>query len=51
VGVRRQLTLFVAPEASSSIEAVCEVVDPVQSRLIRAHVTLGREGELAASAA
>ncbi len=46
--IRRQLTLFVPPEASAAIEAVRRDADPVQHALIAAHVTLAREDELAA---
>jgi 2'-5' RNA ligase len=45
--VRRQLTLFVPAPYAAAIEAVRQVVDPVQHRLIAAHVTLCREDELA----
>jgi hypothetical protein len=43
---RRQLTLFLAGENAAAVEAVRRVVDPVQYRLIPAHVTLCREEEL-----
>jgi hypothetical protein len=46
--VRHQLSLFVPPEASGPFEAVRRAVDPVQHRLIPAHVTLCREDELEA---
>jgi hypothetical protein len=46
--VRRQLTLFLAGEMAAAVEAVRRVVDPVQYRLIPAHVTLCREEEVAA---
>lgn len=45
--VRRQLTLFVPAPESLVLEAVRRQVDPVQHRLIAAHVTLCREDELA----
>jgi hypothetical protein len=45
--VRRQLTLFVAPEVSVALERIRALVDPVQRGLIAAHVTLCREDELA----
>jgi hypothetical protein len=45
-GVRKQLTLFVPPDAAVDIEAVRKLVDPVQFGLIAAHVTLCREDEL-----
>jgi len=44
--VRKQLTLFVPPDAAQGIEAVRELVDPVQHARIAAHVTLCREDEL-----
>ena len=43
---RRQLTLFVPNDAAHTLEAVRERLDPVQHRLIPAHVTLCREDEL-----
>lgn len=43
---RSQLTLFVPEGTNVSIESVRRVVDPVQHRLIPAHVTLCREDEL-----
>jgi hypothetical protein len=46
-GIRRQLTMFVPLPHAVAIEAVRREVDPVQSRLIPAHVTLCREDELA----
>jgi hypothetical protein len=46
MAVRRQLTLFAPPEASGPVEAVRQAVDPIQHRLIRAHVTLCREEDL-----
>lgn len=45
-GTRRQLSMYVPRDAAGGIEAVRRVVDPVQSRLIPAHVTLCREDEL-----
>ena len=47
MGVRRQLTLFLAGEMAATVEAVRRVVDPEQYRLIPAHVTLCREEEIA----
>lgn len=44
--IRSQLSLLVPPERSPDIEAIRRVVDPVQRRLIPAHVTLCREDEL-----
>lgn len=43
---RKQLSLYVPEDAAREIEAVRRVVDPIQSRLIPAHVTLCREDEL-----
>lgn len=43
---RRQLSLYASVASSTAIEAVRAVVDPVQHRLIPAHVTLCREDEL-----
>ncbi|WP_053333529.1 2'-5' RNA ligase family protein [Gemmatimonas phototrophica] len=43
---RSQLSLFVPPNIGADIEAVRRTVDPVQHRLIPAHVTLCREDEL-----
>ncbi len=43
---RRQVTLFVPEPASSMLEVIRERLDPVQYRLIPAHVTLCREDEL-----
>lgn len=43
---RRQLSMFVPRRFAAEIEAVRQIVDPVQSRLIPAHVTLCREDEL-----
>lgn len=43
---RRQLTLYVPAEAAAELEAMRRVLDPVQSGLIPAHVTLCREDEL-----
>ena len=45
-GNRRQLSMYVPQDAAREIEAVRRVVDPIQSRLIPAHVTLCREDEL-----
>jgi len=46
VNSRIQLTLFVAGPVAERIEAYRASLDPVQSRLIPAHVTLCREDEL-----
>jgi 2'-5' RNA ligase len=47
VPIRSQLTLFVPLPIATDIEAIRHIVDPMQSRLIPAHVTLCREDELA----
>lgn len=47
---RRQLSLFVAGPAVDAVERVRRLVDPVQSALIPAHVTLCREDEIDALA-
>lgn len=44
--IRSQLSLFVPPGSGPDLEAIRGVVDPVQRRLIPAHVTLCREDEL-----
>jgi hypothetical protein len=44
---RRQLSLFVPEADAAGLEAARRALDPVQSRLIPAHVTLCREDELA----
>ena len=46
VARRRQLTLFVPSPVSATLERIRQELDPVQARLIRAHVTLCREDEL-----
>lgn len=43
---RRQLTLFVPEQEARLLEPLRAQVDPVQQRLIAAHVTLCREDEL-----
>lgn len=45
---RRQLTLFADPQEAVVIEQVREAFNPIQFALIRAHVTLCREDEIAA---
>ncbi len=45
--VRRQLSLYVPERFAAGFEAVRRIVDPVQRRLIPAHVTLCREDEIA----
>lgn len=44
--IRRQVTLYVPTAAAVELEAVRRIVDPVQSSLIAAHVTLCREDEI-----
>jgi hypothetical protein len=46
--VRRQLSLFVPAGQAEALEAARRVLDPVQHRLIPAHVTLCRDEETAA---
>jgi 2'-5' RNA ligase len=43
---RVQLSLFVPPPQARELERVRQLVDPVQARLIPAHVTLCRDAEL-----
>ncbi len=43
---RKQLSMYVPPDAAVEIEAVRRVADPIQSELLPAHVTLCREDEL-----
>ena len=45
VTTRRQLSLFVPPDAAAPLEAARRVADPVQHALIGAHVTLCRDPE------
>jgi 2'-5' RNA ligase len=45
-GARRQLSLFVPNDAAVDFESLRRTLDPVQSLLIPAHVTLCREDEL-----
>jgi 2'-5' RNA ligase len=45
---RRQLSLYVPDPIATAVESVRRLLDPLQSRLIPAHVTLCREDELAA---
>jgi 2'-5' RNA ligase len=44
--IRKQLSMYVPTYAAQDIEAVRKVVDPIQSSLIPAHITLCREDEL-----
>jgi 2'-5' RNA ligase len=44
--IRKQLSLYVPADAAKEIEAVRKIVDPIQSNLIPAHITLCREDEL-----
>jgi hypothetical protein len=46
VNIRRQLSLFVPVVEGVQLESVRHELDPVQSELIRAHVTLCREDEI-----
>jgi 2'-5' RNA ligase len=43
---RRQLSLYVPSNAAAELEAIRRIVDPVQSHLIPAHVTLCRDDEI-----
>lgn len=43
--IRRQLSMYVPSDTSKEIEDVRKVVDPIQSSLIPAHITLCREDE------
>jgi 2'-5' RNA ligase len=43
---RKQLSMYIPRDAARKLEVVRRVVDPIQSRLIPAHVTLCREDEL-----
>ncbi|MCC6316516.1 MAG: hypothetical protein IT361_02405 [Gemmatimonadaceae bacterium] len=47
LNTRTQLTLFVPEPTASTLDRVRRVLDPVQLGLIRAHVTLCREDEIA----
>lgn len=44
--IRKQLSLYAPREMAQEIEAVRKIVDPIQSSLIPAHITLCREDEL-----
>jgi 2'-5' RNA ligase len=44
--IRKQLSLYIPADAAKEIEAVRKIVDPIQSNLIPAHITLCREDEL-----
>ncbi len=44
--IRKQLSLYAPEPAAIPVEEIRRVVDPVQHRLIPAHVTLCREDEL-----
>jgi hypothetical protein len=46
-GSRRQLTMFVPAALGADLEPLRQLLDPIQRRLIAAHVTLCREDELA----
>lgn len=43
---RRQLSMFVPREFAEELESIRRIVDPVQSEIIPAHVTLCREDEI-----
>jgi hypothetical protein len=43
---RSQLSLYLPPSVSPQVEAVRQLLDPIQAGLIPAHVTLCREDEL-----
>jgi 2'-5' RNA ligase len=45
--IRRQLSLYVPAPVAASLEAARRLFDPVQHRLIPAHVTVCREDEIA----
>lgn len=45
--MRKQLSMYVPPEAAKEIEEVRRVLDPIQHGVIPAHITLCREDELA----
>ncbi len=44
--IRKQLSMYIPTYAAQDIEAVRKIVDPIQSSLIPAHITLCREDEL-----
>ena len=44
--IRKQLSMYIPNNAAKDIEEVRKVVDPIQSSLIPAHITLCREDEL-----
>lgn len=44
---RRQLTFFLPHPVAAHVESVRRIMDPVQGRLIAAHVTVCREDEIA----
>ena len=46
MNTRRQLSLYVPHTAGAGLEAVRQVLDPVQAGLIPAHVTLCRQDEI-----
>lgn len=45
-GTRRQLSMYVPSAMSADLEELRRTLDPIQSRLIPAHVTLCREDEV-----
>ena len=44
--IRQQLSMYLPEDAAKELEEVRSLVDPVQHRLIPAHITLCREDEL-----
>lgn len=46
LNIRKQLSLYIPADVAKAIEAIRKIVDPIQSNLIPAHVTLCREDEL-----
>jgi 2'-5' RNA ligase len=46
ITIRKQLSMYVPSDVAKAIEGVRKVVDPIQSSLIPAHITLCREDEL-----
>jgi 2'-5' RNA ligase len=46
LNIRTQLSLYVPPAVSASLEAARRLLDPIQARLIPVHVTLCREDKL-----
>lgn len=44
--IRRQLTLFVEPKDAEAIEQIRQEFNPIQFKIIKAHITLCREDEI-----